>query len=241
MPARIASGLLAATSFANARASSRGANPCREAGKAPRLAYRSRCARRRSALPPCRRVGAQQPAHQHYAGHVGDQAHLISMTDSCAQEPTKRMSAPRQSWNPPPKATPCTAAITGTGISRQTLTSCWPSGQNISRVPGRPPKARPPPESTTPRTPFCVLSFSSVATSARTSHRQGVHVVCARQAHVCEAFVQINRDTIIHEWSSNSADEGAHLPSFTNLFFSRLVCPWSRNSRHYDLRRIKDA
>jgi hypothetical protein len=118
---------------------------------------------------------------------------------------------------------------------------CWPSGQNISRVPGRPPKARPPPESTTPRTPFCVLSFSSVATSARTSHRQGVHVVCARQAHVCEAFVQINRDTIIHEWSSYSADEGAHLPSFTNLFFSRLVCPWSRNSRHYDLRRIKDA
>ena len=128
MPARIASGLLAATSFANARASSRGANPCREAGKAPKLAYRSRCARRRSALPPCRRVGAQQPAHQHYAGHVGDQAHLISMTDSCAQEPTKRMSAPRQSWNPPPKATPCTAAITGTGISRQTLTSLaiWP-------------------------------------------------------------------------------------------------------------------
>jgi class 3 adenylate cyclase len=63
-------------------------------------------------------------------------------------------------------------------------------------------KARPSPESTTARTPFCVLSFSPVSHKRPEHHIvQGVHLVCARQADVSEAFVQINRDAIFHEQS----------------------------------------
>ena len=42
-----------------------------------------------------------------------------SMIDSRASGATKRMSAPRASCSPPPKATPCTAAMTGMGASCQ--------------------------------------------------------------------------------------------------------------------------
>src|SRR5580658_5678413 len=100
------------------------------------------------------------------------------------------MSAPRQTWKPPPNATPCTAAITGTGSSRHTqqaycarLAGPWlraprpasfpatvdcPRGPSVMRpkLPMSSPaqKARPSPESTTARTPFSVISRSPAPT-----------------------------------------------------------------------------
>ena len=50
---------------------------------------------------------------------------LISMTDMRVSGATMRMSAPSAICRPPPKATPCTAAITGTGKVRQPQATCW--------------------------------------------------------------------------------------------------------------------
>ena len=102
------------------------------------------------------------------------------------------MSAPRMSWKPPPKATPCTAAITGTGISRHTRTAyCarletpWvrfsrrpppsagelPSDEPLAILPKLPmsspaQKARPSPEITTQRTSGFAASASPVSMRA---------------------------------------------------------------------------
>src|SRR5580692_11796298 len=100
------------------------------------------------------------------------------------------MSGPRATWKPPPKATPCTAAITGTGTSRQTqaaycarLATPWlraprPASLTVERprgpsaiwpkLPMSSPaqKARPSPLSTTARTPFSVFSRSPAPTRA---------------------------------------------------------------------------
>ena len=118
----------------------------------------------------------------------GTRPHLISRTAIRTSGVTKRMSAPRASWNPPPKATPCMAAITGTVCSRQTMTACWawldpPSvrlGVTRPAPPRRSPeailaklpmsrpaqKARPSPDSTMARTPVSVLRRSPVSTRA---------------------------------------------------------------------------
>ena len=48
----------------------------------------------------------------------------ISSTDSRASGATIRRSAPRAIWMPPPSATPCTAAMTGTGSSVHVYTAC---------------------------------------------------------------------------------------------------------------------
>ena len=45
----------------------------------------------------------------------------VVITDILASGATMRMSAPSASCRPPPKAAPCTAAITGTGTSRHTV------------------------------------------------------------------------------------------------------------------------
>jgi len=121
----------------------------------------------------------------------GTRPHLISMIDIRASELRKRMSAPSESWKPPPKATPCTAAMTGTGSWRQPHTACcgklaWPCVRLVrSRFspPGIPlppfsfmaakrpmsspaQKARPSPDRTTARTPFSFESRSVAATRA---------------------------------------------------------------------------
>src|SRR6185437_6793826 len=100
------------------------------------------------------------------------------------------MSAPSATWKPPPNATPCTAAITGTGSSRQTQQAYWarlatpwlraprpaslpatvdwargPSAMRPKLPMSRPAQnARPSPDSTTARTPFSVISRSPAPT-----------------------------------------------------------------------------
>ena len=86
-----------------------------------------------------------------------------------------RMSAPDMIWNPPPKATPCTAQTTGIGNVRQPqATCCGPLASPCVRVssdrPEPPPaidamsspaqNARPSPDSTTTRTSGIVASRS---------------------------------------------------------------------------------
>ena len=55
----------------------------------------------------------------------GTKPHLASITLMRVPGASRRTSAPRASCRPPPKATPCTAAITGTAKLRQPMaTNC---------------------------------------------------------------------------------------------------------------------
>ena len=57
----------------------------------------------------------------------GTSPQCTSRTESCVSGWTMRMSAPRAICSPPPKAWPCTAAITGAGTSCHTQATCWAS------------------------------------------------------------------------------------------------------------------
>ena len=66
--------------------------------------------------------------------------------------------------------------------------------------------ARPSPDSTTARTPGSRLQpLAGLDQGREHGVVEGVHLVGAHQAHVGDAFVQINRDAIFHERSSHSA------------------------------------
>ncbi len=111
----------------------------------------------------------------------------ISRMDMRTSGATKRMSQPAASWIPAPKATPCTAAMTGTGSSRQPHTACWAlwvmRSFSISpmllvllspppAIDWNPEKSRPAhqagplPDSTTARNPSVFASSSAVSISA---------------------------------------------------------------------------
>ncbi len=131
----------------------------------------------------------------------GTRPHLISMIDIRASGERNRMSAPSVSWKPPPKATPCTAAITGTGSSRQPHTAYCGSltipRVRSARLPRRPDplpafmvskrlvsrpaqKARPSPERTTARKPFSVFSRSQVDVMASNISKSSAFILSAR-------------------------------------------------------------
>ncbi len=119
----------------------------------------------------------------------GTRPQRISMIAIRVSGWTMRMSAAAMIWLPAPNATPCTAAITGTGISRQPHAAYWalltmpfvrsarvppallaPGSRSLLRLDRSSPaqKARPSPDSTTTRSPALALS-SSIA-SANASH-----------------------------------------------------------------------
>jgi hypothetical protein len=66
--------------------------------------------------------------------------------------------------------------------------------------------------------PFCVLSFSPVATNALNIASSRAFILSrAHQAYIGDAFLQINLDTIFYELSSHSAGEGVGTLTFTVL------------------------
>ena len=131
------------------------------------------------------------------------------------------MSAPSAIWKPPPNATPCTAAITGTGSSRHSQAHCcgrlaMPWVRVVrSRTPGtaspscfmaaklamsRPAqKALPSPDSTTQRRPFIVGELGAGLDDALEHRRiERVHLVGADQADVGHAVLEVDRNAVLH-------------------------------------------
>ena len=150
----------------------------------------------------------------------GTRPQCTSRTDSCVSGWTMRMSAPRAICRPPPRAWPCTAAITGTGSSCHTQQTCWPRWVMPPGViaPGlpSPPTGRssppaiaandeksrpaqndaPSPDSTTARTPGSDFSRSPASAIAG-EHRavEGVALVGAVEADVGDA-VRVDADAV---------------------------------------------
>ena len=147
-----------------------------------------------------------------------------SSTDIFTSGATMRMSAPSAIWNPPPSATPWTAAITGAGISCHTNAACWPGfvispprrGVTFSRFVSLSPaiawnepksrpaqKARPSPDSTTARTDGSVFSASPVSTSAEKSAPSSAFIFSGRFIRTSAtpfSIVQVTRSDMSRVW-----------------------------------------
>ena len=152
-----------------------------------------------------------------------------------------RMSAPDSSWNPPPIATPCTAAITGTGNSRQPVqTNCasldGPRLRSDSFSPEPPPaidamsspaqKARPSPDSTTARTSGIVPSRSIASRRPANIAGSSAFILSARVSRtsaIPSATVIETRSFMVHP-----------LPKPCGLATGRARAPQPADSRARD-------
>ena len=130
----------------------------------------------------------------------GTRPHFISMTDMRESGATILTSAPLAICRPPPKHTPCTAAITGMGNWRQPMATAWnrlalpcvrsasffaAPGESLSPAPialiSRPAqKALPSPDSTTTRTDLSTASVRCASTIPSNMSRSRAFILSAR-------------------------------------------------------------
>ena len=132
----------------------------------------------------------------------GTRPHFISITAMRVAGWTTRMSAPLAIWRPPPKQTPWTAAMTGTGHLRQVIAACCarlalPCVRSTSFACGfEPPaamldrsspaqKARPSPDRTATRKPFISRRAWPASSTASNCAPSSAFILSPRVKRTC--------------------------------------------------------